>query len=94
MTAALLIDADPDPIKRDADLAASRRQWDAYAKETVGPSPAKDPRYQAYAQQSRAIFKEVQATVSDPAQQQVVIAQRLQALRVQLFDHASSPDTH
>lgn len=94
MTAALLIDADPDPIKRDADLAASRRQWDAYAKETVGPSPAKDPRYQAYAQQSRAIFKEVQATVSDPAQQQAVIAQRLQALRVQLFDHASSPDTH
>lgn len=94
MTAALLIDADPDPLTRRADLAASTRQWDAYAKQTVGPSPAQDPRYQAYAQQSRKIFQEVQATISDPAQQQAVIAQRLQALRVQLFDHASSPDTH
>ena len=94
LTATLLIDADPDPLTRSADLAASRRQWDAYAKQTVGPSPAQDPRYRIYAQQSRAIFQEVQATLSDPEQQQAVIAQRLQALRVQLFDHASSPDTH
>ncbi|RDU95150.1 phospholipase C accessory protein PlcR [Trinickia dinghuensis] len=94
MTAALLTDAEPDPLTRSADLAASRRQWDAYANQTVGPSPAQDPRYQAYAQQSRAIFQEVQAAMPDSAEQQVVIAQRLQALRVQLFDHASSPDTH
>lgn len=94
MTAALLIDAEPDPIARSADLAAASRQWNAYAKQTVGPSPAQDPRYQVYAQRSRAIFQEVQATISEPAQQQAVIAQRLQALRIQLFDHASSPGTH
>jgi hypothetical protein len=69
-------------------------QWNAYAKRTVGPSPAKDPRYEAYVRQSRAIFQEVQATIADPAQQQLIIAQRLQALRVELFDHESSPDTH
>ncbi|MGG1949079.1 phospholipase C accessory protein PlcR [Trinickia sp. NRRL B-1857] len=94
MTAALLMDADPDPLTRSADLEASRRQWDAYARQTVGPSPAQDPRYVAYAQQSQEIFREVQATVADPRQQQVVIAQRLQALRVRLFDGASSPDKH
>lgn len=94
MTAALLTDAEPDPLTRSAELAASRRQWDAYAKQTVGPSPAQDSRYVAYAQQSRAIFQEVQATIADSEQQQVVIAQRLQALRVQLFDRASSPETH
>jgi len=94
MTAALLTDADPDPLTRSADLEASRRQWDAYARQTVGPSPAQDPRYIAYARQSQEIFREVQATVADPRQQQAVIAQRLQALRVRLFDGASSPDKH
>lgn len=94
MTAALLIDAEPDPLARNARSAALQIQWDAYAKRTVGPSPAKDPRYEAYVRQSRAIFQEVQATIADPAQQQLIIAQRLQALRVELFDHESSPDTH
>jgi hypothetical protein len=37
---------------------------------------------------------QVQSSTPDPVQQQAIIAQRLQALRVQLFDHASSPDTH
>jgi hypothetical protein len=32
--------------------------------------------------------------VADPRQQQVVIAQRLQALRVRLFDGASTPEKH
>lgn len=94
MTAALLMDADPDPLTRSADLEASRRQWDAYARQTVGPSPAQDPRYIAYARQSQEIFHEVQATVADPRQQQAVIAQRLQALRVRLFDGTSTPDKH
>ncbi len=94
MTATLLTDADPDPVTRGADLEVSRRQWDAYASQTVGPSPARDPRYLAYARESRAIFDQVQATIPDPQQQQIVIAQRLQALRVQLFDHASSSDAH
>ena len=94
MTAALLIDAEPDPLARNARVAALQSQWDAYAKQTVGPSPAKDPRYERYARQSRAIFEEVQATIADPARQQLTIAHRLQALRVQLFDRESSPDTH
>lgn len=94
MTATLLNDAEPDPLARSDELAASRRQWDAYAAQTVGPSPAQDARYLAYAQRSRAIFQEVQATIPDSAQQQRVIAQRLQALRVELFDHAASSDTH
>jgi phospholipase C accessory protein PlcR len=94
MTAALLIDADPDPVTRSAELEASRRQWDAYARQAVGPSPAQDPRYLAYAQQSQAIFREVQSTVPDPRQRQAVIAQRLQALRVRLFDGAPSPEKH
>lgn len=94
MTAALLGDAEPNPAAREAQLQAAREQWDAYARRTVGPSPARDPRYQAYARQSKAVIDEVQATVSNPQQQQIVIGQRLQALRVQLFDHASSSATH
>lgn len=94
ITAALLTDAEPDPSARSAALNAMRRQWDAYARETVGASPARDPRYVAYARQSKDIVQQVQASVPDPQQQQVVIARRLQALRVQLFDRASSPDTH
>lgn len=93
MTAALLTDAEPDPLARTAQLTALHSQWEAYSKQTVGPSPAQDSRYLAYAQQSRAIFQQVQATIPDPEQRQIVIAQRLQALRVQLFDHASSSDT-
>ncbi|MCW0091870.1 phospholipase C accessory protein PlcR, partial [Burkholderia pseudomallei] len=50
-------------------------------------------RYLAYARQSRDIVAQVQASVPDPDQQQAVIAQRLQALRVQLFDQASRSDT-
>jgi phospholipase C accessory protein PlcR len=94
MTAALLIDAEADPAAREAKIAAARAQWDAYARQTVGPSPAQDPRAIAYAQQSKEIVAQVQSSTPDPQQQQTLIAQRLQALRVQLFDHASSPDTH
>lgn len=94
MTASLLIDAEPDPAARAAKTEAARAQWDAYARQTVGPSPAQDPRALAYAQQSKDIVAQVQSSIPDPPQQQTLIAQRLQALRVQLFDHASSPDTH
>jgi phospholipase C accessory protein PlcR len=94
MSATLLIDAEPDPAAREAKIAAARAQWDAYARQTVGPSPAQDPRALAYAQQSKDIVAQVQSATPDPRQQQTLIAQRLQALRVQLFDHASSPDTH
>lgn len=94
MTAALLSDAEADPGVRAAQLEASRRQWDAYSRQTVGPSPAEDPRFQTYARQSRDIVQEVQSSVPDPQQQQIVIAQRLKALRVQLFDQAPLPGTH
>ena len=94
MTAALLTDAEADPAARAAQLEASRRQWDAYSRQTVGPSPAEDPRFQAYARQSRDIVQQVQSSVPDPQQQQIEIAQRLKALRVQLFDHTPSPGTH
>ncbi|KWE45537.1 phospholipase C accessory protein PlcR [Burkholderia ubonensis] len=91
---ALLTDANADPATRGAAIQSMRRQWDAYARQTVGPSPAQDPRYQDYARQSRDIVLQVQASVPDPVQQQAVIAQRLQALRVQLFDGASSSGAH
>lgn len=94
MTATLLIDAEPDSTAREAKIEAARAQWDAYARQTIGPSPAQDPRALAYAQQSKDIVAQVQSSTPDPQQQQALIAQRLQALRVQLFDHASSPDTH
>lgn len=94
MTAALLTDAEADSAARAAQLEASRRQWDAYSRQTVGPSPAEDPRFQAYARQSRDIVQQVQSSVPDPQQQQIEIAQRLKALRVQLFDHTPSPGTH
>ncbi|MCW0092390.1 phospholipase C accessory protein PlcR, partial [Burkholderia pseudomallei] len=85
LSAALLADATSDSRTRDAAIQSMRQQWDAYAGRTVGPSPASDPRYLAYARQSRDIVAQVQASVPDPDQQQAVIAQRLQALRVQLF---------
>ncbi|VBY86681.1 phospholipase C accessory protein [Burkholderia pseudomallei] len=93
LSAALLADATSDSRTRDAAIQSMRQQWDAYAERTVGPSPASDPRYLAYARQSRDIVAQVQASVPDPDQQQAVIAQRLQALRVQLFDQASRSDT-
>lgn len=94
LTAALLIDAEPDPVAREIQLQAAQRQWDAYARRTVGPSPAQDPRFRTYAMQSRDIVQQVQSSVPDPRQQQIEIAQRLQALRVRVFDGASTPDTH
>jgi phospholipase C accessory protein PlcR len=94
MTAALLVDAEPDPAARAAQIEATRAQWDAYARQTVGPSPALDPRAQAYTRQGSDIVAQIQSVTADPEQQQVLIAQRLQALRVQLFDHASLPVTH
>ncbi|RKP48213.1 phospholipase C accessory protein PlcR [Trinickia fusca] len=94
LSVALLTDAESDPTTRSAAIQAAQQQWDAYARQTVGPSPAQDPRYLTYTQQSRDIIQQVQASVPDPAQQQLIITQRLQALRVQLFDSTSSPNTH
>ena len=93
LSAALLTDTEADP-RRGAAIRSMRAQWDAYAQQTVGPSPAQDPRYRSYEQQSRDVVRQVQASVPDPDQQQAVIAQRLQALRVQLFDGASSSGVH
>ncbi|WP_197422801.1 phospholipase C accessory protein PlcR [Burkholderia sp. ABCPW 14] len=94
LSAALISDAAVNPATRSAAIQAMRQQWDGYARQTVGVSPAQDPRYLSYARQSRDIVQQVQASVSDPEQQQVVIAQRLQALRVQLFDRAAPTETH
>ncbi|KVC69257.1 phospholipase C accessory protein PlcR [Burkholderia ubonensis] len=94
LSVALLTDANADPATRGAAIQSMRQQWDAYARQTVGPSPARDPRYQDYARQSRDIVLQAQASVPDPVQQQAVIAQRLQALRVQLFDGASPSGAH
>ncbi|WP_193101807.1 phospholipase C accessory protein PlcR [Burkholderia sp. Z1] len=94
LSAALLTDTESDPATRGAALQSMRAQWDAYAQQTVGPSPAQDPRYLAYEQQSRDVVRQVQASIPDPDQQQTVIAQRLQALRVQLFDGASPSGAH
>ncbi|MXN76122.1 phospholipase C accessory protein PlcR [Burkholderia sp. 4701] len=92
--AALLTDVHADAATRGAAIRSMREQWDAYARQTVGPSPAQDPRFLAYAQQSRDIVRQAQASVPDPALQQAVIAQRLQALRVELFDGAAPAGTH
>lgn len=94
LSVALLTDANADPATRGAAIQSMRQQWDAYARQTVGPSPAQDPRYQDYARQSRDIVRQVQASVPDPVQQQAVIAQRLLTLRVELFDGASSSGAH
>ncbi|WP_176048692.1 phospholipase C accessory protein PlcR [Burkholderia sp. BCC1644] len=94
LSAALLTDTEADPATRSAAIRSMRAQWDTYAQQTVGPSPAQDPRYLAYEQQSRDVVRQVQASVADPDQQQTVIAQRLQALRVQLFDGASPSGAH
>ncbi|MGU7811689.1 phospholipase C accessory protein PlcR [Burkholderia sp. AW49-1] len=94
LSAALLTDTEADPAARGAAIRSMRAQWDAYAQQTVGPSPAQDPRYLAYEQQSRDVIRQVQASTTDPDQQQTVIAQRLQALRVQLFDSASPSGAH
>ncbi|MCA8281698.1 phospholipase C accessory protein PlcR [Burkholderia cepacia] len=94
LSAALLTDTEADPATRGAAIRSMRAQWDTYAQRTVGPSPAQDPRYLSYEQQSRDVVRQVQASVPDPDQQQAVIAQRLQALRVQLFDGASPSGVH
>ncbi|WP_175813246.1 phospholipase C accessory protein PlcR [Burkholderia contaminans] len=94
LSAALLTDTEADPATRGAAIRSMRAQWDAYAQQTVGPSPAQDPRYLSYEQQSRDVVRQVQASIPDPDQQQAVIAQRLQALRTQLFDGASSSGVH
>ncbi|EMD9440292.1 phospholipase C accessory protein PlcR [Burkholderia cepacia] len=94
LSAALLTDTEADPATRSAAIRSMRAQWDTYAQRTVGPSPAQDPRYLSYEQQSRDVVRQVQASIPDPDQQQAVIAQRLQALRVQLFDGASPSGVH
>ena len=94
LSAALLTDTEADPATRSAAIRSMRAQWDAYARQTLGPSPAQDPRYLSYEHQSRDVVRQVQASIPDPDQQQAVIAQRLQALRVQLFDGASPSGVH
>ncbi|MBN3824360.1 phospholipase C accessory protein PlcR [Burkholderia sp. Ac-20384] len=94
LSAALLTDTEADPATRSAAIRSMRAQWDTYSQQTVGPSPAQDPRYLSYEQQSRDVVRQVQASIPDPDQQQAVIAQRLQALRVQLFDGASPTGVH
>ncbi|MCA8022450.1 phospholipase C accessory protein PlcR [Burkholderia metallica] len=94
LSAALLTDTEADPATRSAALRSMRAQWDAYAQQTVGPSPARDPRYLSYEQQSRDVVRQVQASIPDPDRQQAVIAQHLQALRVRLFDGASPSGAH
>ncbi|MCA8295471.1 phospholipase C accessory protein PlcR [Burkholderia sp. AU30198] len=94
LSAALLTDTEADPATRSAAIRSMRAQWDTYSQQTVGPSPAQDPRYLSYEQQSRDVVRQVQASIPDPDQQQAVIAQRLQALRVQLFDGASPSGVH
>ncbi|MGS0897136.1 phospholipase C accessory protein PlcR [Burkholderia stagnalis] len=94
LSAALLTDTEADPATRTAAIQSMRAQWDAYARQSVGPSPAQDPRYVDYERQSRDVVRQVQASIPDPDQQQTVIAQRLQALRVQLFDGASPTGAH
>jgi len=88
---ALLTDAEPDPAVRGAQIERMRSQWERYARATVGPSPASDPRFQAYLRESRRIVEQVQAGTADPGAQQAAIAQRLLTLRVQLFDTAAAP---
>lgn len=90
VSVALLTDAEPDPVVRDEAIAQMRRQWDSYARASVGPSPASDPRFQAYLRESRRIVEQVQAGTAEPAAQQAAIAQQLLALRVQLFDTAAA----
>lgn len=69
LSAALLTDTEADPATRGAAIRSMRAQWDAYAQQTVGPSPAQDPRYLAYEQQSRDVVRQVQASIPDPDQQ-------------------------
>ena len=93
LSAALLTDTEADPATRRGDPVDARAMGRLCAADGR-PSPAQDPRYRSYEQQSRDVVRQVQASVPDPDQQQAVIAQRLQALRVQLFDGASSSGVH
>ncbi|MGH8781655.1 phospholipase C accessory protein PlcR [Paraburkholderia sp.] len=93
LSAALMTDVYSDPGTRSAALQTMQQQWNAYAQQTVGPSPAQDPRFQTYQQQAQQIVQQVHASVQDPEQQQVVLGQRLQALRTQLYDGAPQSGT-
>lgn len=94
LSAALLMDAEPDPATRDAAIQNMQQQWNTYAQQTVGPSPAQDPRFQTYSQQAKQIVDQVQATVRDPDQQQTIIGQRLQTLRSQIYDGVAPAGTN
>lgn len=94
LSAALLMDAEPDPATRDAAIQNMQQQWNSYAQQTVGPSPAQDPRFQTYSQQAKQIVDQVQATVRDPDQQQTIIGQRLQTLRTQIYDGGAPSGTN
>lgn len=94
MSIALLQDSEPDLATRNTAIQNVQQQWNDYARQTVGQSPAQDPRHQIYDQQSLQIVQRVQAAVPDAAQQQVVIAQQLQALRSRLYDNAPAAAAH
>lgn len=85
----LVQDIEPEPGLRDAKIQAVRQQWDSYAQQTVGPSPALDPRHQVYEQESQQIVMAAQS-ISDPDQQQATIEANLKALRIQLYDAPST----
>jgi phospholipase C accessory protein PlcR len=94
MSIALLQDSEPDLGTRNAAIQNVQQQWNDYAKQTIGQSPAQDPRHQIYDQQSLQIVQRVQAAVPDAAQQQIVIAQQLQELRSRLYDNAPAAVPH
>ncbi|AMO93099.1 phospholipase C accessory protein PlcR [Collimonas fungivorans] len=94
MSIALLQDSEPDLATRNTAIQNVQQQWNDYARQTVGQSPAQDPRHQIYDQQSLQIVQRVQAAVPDAVQQQAVIAQQLQALRSRLYDNAPAAAAH
>ena len=90
LSAALLIDIEPNLVTRDAAIQTMKRQWDDYSAKRVGPSPEEDPRFKRYSQQETQIVDQVLATVRDPNEQQIIIRQRLDALRTQIYDGAKN----
>jgi len=85
----LVQDLEPDQNLRAAETQAVRQQWDSYAQQTIGPSPALDPRHQIYEQESQQVVMDAQS-ISDPDQQQATIEANLKALRIQLYDAPST----
>lgn len=90
INAFLVQDVELNPDLRAADIQAVKQQWDNYAQQTIGPSPALDPRHQVYEQEGAKIVLDAQG-IGDPDQQQAVMEQKLKALRGQLYDTPSIP---